>query len=166
MFAPSLVVVNEYFDKKRSVALGLSSAGSSVGAFVVPHLMEFLFDQFGYSGGLLVLGAITYNGCVSGALYRPLDKPVTPNPAAMVTAPTSDGGQAADVVVVGTRSRLRRVAIAVDGLFDFSVWRDWRFAVFAVSQGLCLMCLVPVWLLLPAVAKDNGLTEANNLMSL
>ena len=162
MFAPSLVVVNEYFDKKRSIALGLSTAGSSVGAFVVPHLMEFLFDQFGFSGGLLVLGAITYNGCVSGALYRPLNKPVTPNPAARVTEPSRDGGQVAG----GTRSRLWRAAIAVDGLFDFSVWRDWRFAVFAVSQGVCLLCLVPVWLLLPAVAKDNGLTEATNLMSL
>ena len=109
MYSPSLVFVIEYFDKKSSVALGLASAGGSVGAFVVPHLMLFLFHHYGFSGGLLVLGALTFNCCVSGALYRPLRRPmfemlVVQRDATSGSASVTDGGQTTE----GQRSSVDR----------------------------------------------------------
>ena len=36
--------------------------------------MVFLFRQFGFNGGLLILGALQANACISGLLYRPLNR--------------------------------------------------------------------------------------------
>ena len=66
------MVICEYFEKRRGVALGIASAGASVGAILGPPLMTYLFERYGFFSGLLVVGAIMYNCCVSGALYRPL----------------------------------------------------------------------------------------------
>ena len=95
VYGPAMVVLTEYFDKRSSVALGLATAGGSVGAFVVPYVMLFLFTRYGFSGGLLVLGALTFNCCVSGALYRPLEKRVVSRNADRA-APSADGGQTAE----------------------------------------------------------------------
>ena len=72
VYSPSLVVLCEYFDKKRSLAFGMATAGTSIGAIVVPHIMVLLFQHYGFFGGLFILGAAMYNCCVSGAFYRPV----------------------------------------------------------------------------------------------
>ncbi|KAI0238357.1 Monocarboxylate transporter 12 [Lamellibrachia satsuma] len=73
VYSPGLVVVGEYFEKRRGVAVGMATAGSGVGAFVGPPLLVFLFERYGFFSALLIFGAIMYNCCVSGALYRPLE---------------------------------------------------------------------------------------------
>ncbi|KAI0242901.1 Monocarboxylate transporter 12 [Lamellibrachia satsuma] len=72
VYSPALVVVGEYFEKRRGVAVGMATAGSGVGAFVGPPLFVFLFERYGFFSALLIVGGIMYNCCVSGALYRPL----------------------------------------------------------------------------------------------
>ena len=72
MYSPSLVIVCEYFDKKRSLAIGLATSGACVGSFVIPIVMVFQFEHYGLFDGLFLLGAATFNCCVSGALYRPI----------------------------------------------------------------------------------------------
>ena len=72
VFSPSLVVVCEYFEKRRGIAVGIATAGASAGGILGPPLMTYLFERYGFFSGLLVVGAIMYNCCVSGALYRPL----------------------------------------------------------------------------------------------
>ena len=72
MYSPALVVVGEYFEKRRGIAIGIATAGSGAGAFLAPPLMVFLFERYGFFSGLLIVGAIMYNCCISGALYRPL----------------------------------------------------------------------------------------------
>ena len=73
VYSPALVVVGEYFEKRRGVAVGMTTAGSGIGAFVGPPLLVFLFERYGFFSALLIVGAIMYNCCVSGALYRPLE---------------------------------------------------------------------------------------------
>ena len=70
--SPSLVVICEYFEKRRGVAVGIAAAGTSVGAILGPPLMTYLFERYGFLSGLLVVGAIMFNCCVGGALCRPL----------------------------------------------------------------------------------------------
>ncbi|KAK2181987.1 hypothetical protein NP493_372g02034 [Ridgeia piscesae] len=72
VYSPALVVVGEYFEKRRGIAVGIATAGSGAGAFLAPPLMIFLFERYGFFSGLLIVGAIMFNCCVSGALYRPL----------------------------------------------------------------------------------------------
>ena len=59
-----------------------------------------------------------------------------------------------------------RAASAINRLLDFAVWKDWRFTMFTAAQTLGVMCNVPMWMLLPAVAEDNGLSKETATLAL
>ena len=178
MYGPSLVVLCEYFDKKRGVATGIATSGAAFGAFVVPNVMVFLFERYGFSGGLFILGAVAFNCCVSGALYRPVQssRPHRVASSKIVRRSLKSGvGQSTDntrtdgLMVGGPLSpektgkhqplvRLRNVVADISRTIDVSVWKYWRFSMFAASQMLAVMSLVTVWMLTPAIAADNGLS--------
>ena len=52
--------------------MGLASFSSGVGALACPPLILLLFQQYGFTGMFLVLGACSLHICVAGALFRPL----------------------------------------------------------------------------------------------
>uniref|UniRef100_A0A182NC87 Major facilitator superfamily (MFS) profile domain-containing protein n=1 Tax=Anopheles dirus TaxID=7168 RepID=A0A182NC87_9DIPT len=71
---PGIVIVSQYFEKHRALANGITISGTAAGSFVFPMLIERLIHLFGFHGTLLILGGCMLHVCVSGALYRPLDK--------------------------------------------------------------------------------------------
>ena len=77
MYLPSIVMVGYYFDKKRSLATGITVCGSSTGIFVLAPLASNLVEQFTWIGTNIILGGLILNGIVMGALYRPLPDPVS-----------------------------------------------------------------------------------------
>ncbi|ELT89264.1 hypothetical protein CAPTEDRAFT_212808 [Capitella teleta] len=85
-FAPSIVILSQYFEKRRALANGMAVAGCGVGNFVVPYLYRFLIETFGLRGCLIIYGGICLNICVCGALFRPLEEPF-----AMEVASIEDG---------------------------------------------------------------------------
>lgn len=66
------VSINQYFDKKRSTASGLSFSGACVGSFILPPIVEVLLNKYGLSGTYLFLSGFILN-CVPAALL--LKKP-------------------------------------------------------------------------------------------
>ena len=71
IFGPGLVVVNQYFEKKRGLANGVSQAGSGVGSMVLPPLILFALNNYGLEGTLLIMGGLALNLCICGMLFRP-----------------------------------------------------------------------------------------------
>uniref|UniRef100_A0AAG5D144 Major facilitator superfamily (MFS) profile domain-containing protein n=1 Tax=Anopheles atroparvus TaxID=41427 RepID=A0AAG5D144_ANOAO len=71
---PGIVIVSQYFEKHRALANGITISGTAAGSFVFPMLIERLIHLFGFHGTLLILGGCMLHVCVSGALYRPLQK--------------------------------------------------------------------------------------------
>ena len=189
VYSPSLVVLCEYFDKKRSLAFGMATAGTSIGAIVAPHIMVLLFDNYGFFGGLLILGAAMYNCCVSGAFYRPITPhiPYQPTQSSFTNmsdtlifacpAPVTDSSVSAhlstdlgastctgktrysDVSTSTKSSRLWEAASVIDRVVDVAIWKDWRFSMFAASQTLAVMPFSIVFMLTPALAEDVGMSE-------
>jgi len=76
MYLPSIVVVSCYFEKRRSLAIGLSLCGAGVGTFVFAPLTQLLIDEYGWRGAILIEAGILLNGLVCGAILRPLTVPV------------------------------------------------------------------------------------------
>lgn len=71
------MVLGVYFaDNKRQFILanGIAFAGISTGQMVLPPLLEYLFSQYGWRGGILVLSAIKFNLVAAAALYRPIGR--------------------------------------------------------------------------------------------
>ncbi|XP_013381568.1 monocarboxylate transporter 12-like [Lingula anatina] len=74
MFFPSVVCVQLYFDKKRSLAMGISVCGTGVGTFALAPFVRWLTDIIGWKYTMGVLAGITLTGSSLGMLYKPLRK--------------------------------------------------------------------------------------------
>ena len=47
---------NGYFDKWKALSIGLTTAGSGIGTILIPLLLRMLFDNFSFSGAILLYG--------------------------------------------------------------------------------------------------------------
>ncbi|CAG9864887.1 unnamed protein product [Phyllotreta striolata] len=63
-----VVSVAYWFDKRRSLALGISASGTGFGTIIFAPLTNFLLSEYGWRGCLLLLGGCLANMCVCGAL--------------------------------------------------------------------------------------------------
>jgi len=73
IYLPSIVSVGYYFEKKRAVATGIAVCGSGIGTFIFAPLTKALLDGYNWKNALFILAGIVFNGCVCGALMRPLE---------------------------------------------------------------------------------------------
>ncbi|KAH9373814.1 hypothetical protein HPB48_007464 [Haemaphysalis longicornis] len=71
------VVVNKHFLRYRASASGINLAGLSVGGFLFSPLLQFLFDQYGFRGGLLICGGISLNSVAAALLCGDPEEPKT-----------------------------------------------------------------------------------------
>lgn len=67
----SLFVVNQYFDKRRGLATGAHYSGAAVSRLIFPVIIQSLLDEYGYSGTILIWGAILAHILVAASLFQP-----------------------------------------------------------------------------------------------
>ena len=76
VFTPSYIMVGQYFDKRKGVAMSLGTIGAGAGAVVFGPSIAYMMHNLGYTGCMLTLAAIEFHCCVAGALMRPfVEKP-------------------------------------------------------------------------------------------
>lgn len=71
-YVAAVVIVAYYFDKRRSLATGLSVCGSGIGTFIFAPLNHVLLSYYGWRGCTLILAGLFLNLCVFGMLMRDL----------------------------------------------------------------------------------------------
>lgn len=71
-YVTAVVIVAYYFEKRRSLATGLSVCGSGFGTFLFAPLTTFLVTEYGWRGTTLILAGLFLNMAVCGALMRDL----------------------------------------------------------------------------------------------
>lgn len=72
VYVPSHVLSGLYYDKKRSLATGLATSGSGVGAIIFPLLVNFLVDNYGWRGSFYIVCGISMQNFVFASLLRPV----------------------------------------------------------------------------------------------
>ena len=72
MFITGYVVIIQYFEKRRSLAIGLAVLGSGSGGLVFNPFSKWLLEQYGWRGTLLIESGILLNGIACGAVMRPV----------------------------------------------------------------------------------------------
>ena len=70
----SIVPVQTYFNKRRGLAQGISMAIGGIIQFMWPVLVEYFLRTYSLSGTLVFLAGVQLQGCVFGALLRPLQR--------------------------------------------------------------------------------------------
>lgn len=58
VYLPSIIIVNVWFEEKRSLAMGIAVCGSGLGTFVLSPLLEYLMSSFGWEWTMLITGGI------------------------------------------------------------------------------------------------------------
>ena len=69
---PSHVLSGLYYDKKRSLATGLATSGSGMGAIIFPLLVNFLVESYGWRGSFFIICGISMQNFVFASLLRPV----------------------------------------------------------------------------------------------
>ncbi|XP_019631952.1 PREDICTED: monocarboxylate transporter 13-like isoform X3 [Branchiostoma belcheri] len=72
--SPMMVTVGQYFSTRRAVANSLAVLGASIMSMTLPLLFQYLLDEYGLKGALLILGGVMLQEVVAGALVRPLKR--------------------------------------------------------------------------------------------
>ncbi|XP_056623907.1 monocarboxylate transporter 9a [Triplophysa dalaica] len=75
VYAATLTITCQYFEKRRGLALGLVTTGTSVGGFIYATVQNELIDLFGLEGCLLIIGALALNLMACAIPMRPLNLP-------------------------------------------------------------------------------------------
>ena len=69
----STIAVSFYFDKRRSVAVGIALCGTGVGIFAFAPIINALLVEYSWKGTVLIEAGIFLNCVVCGMLFRPLN---------------------------------------------------------------------------------------------
>ena len=73
-YLASLIIIPEYFDKKRGIATGITMAGSGVGSFVFAPFIGALIKENDWKFAMAICSCIILETCVFGALLKPLNR--------------------------------------------------------------------------------------------
>ncbi|XP_077534913.1 uncharacterized protein LOC144146847 [Haemaphysalis longicornis] len=65
-----IVAINQYFDKRRGVALGINLAGAPAASFLFPKIFDLLLGEYGFRGTLAITGALLLNIVAISLLFR------------------------------------------------------------------------------------------------
>lgn len=59
-FPPTVYIVTSYFVRLRGLANGICISGSAFGSIILPPILRYLLEEYGYRGAILIMGAIVY----------------------------------------------------------------------------------------------------------
>ena len=72
-FIPSIVAVSFYFEKRRSIAIGIAVCGTGIGTFAIAPLRNALLSEYSWKGTTLIEAGILLNCIICGTVFRPLN---------------------------------------------------------------------------------------------
>ncbi|KAL4711059.1 hypothetical protein ACJJTC_015235 [Scirpophaga incertulas] len=73
-FPPTVYIVTSYFVRLRGLANGICMSGSAFGSIILPPVLRYLLETYGYKGAVLVLGGIMLNVWAAALLFQPVEE--------------------------------------------------------------------------------------------
>ena len=71
MYVPSVTLLGNYFNARRSFAMAVANSGISVSALIFPPLTQHLITSYGARGALLLISGLSMQIVVAASLLRP-----------------------------------------------------------------------------------------------
>lgn len=69
-YVTAVVSIAYWFDKKRTLAMGLGACGTGIGTFVYAPMTTYFIQEYGWRGTCLLLAGTFFNMIVAGAVMR------------------------------------------------------------------------------------------------
>ena len=67
----TMVILGYYFEKRLALANGIALSACGLSLFVIPPLAQFLIDEYGWQGALLIIAGLLANSGIGAATFRP-----------------------------------------------------------------------------------------------
>nr|XP_019924551.2 monocarboxylate transporter 2 [Crassostrea gigas] len=71
---PAMLMVGKYFEKRRGMANSIANVGGSLGGFVLPFFLTFLFSEYGLEGTLIIAGGLYLQFLPAGLVMRTIER--------------------------------------------------------------------------------------------
>lgn len=124
IFNAGLVIVSNYFTKRRSLALGFVSAGQGLGVLVQGPLLQTLIDHYGWKTTYRIMAGVIFGICLLGVTYDP-------NVKSDKEVENTDQLTSSDEKRPHQKGQKRR------GMFlDVSVWKIPAFVAITLSSAI------------------------------
>ncbi|XP_014356089.2 monocarboxylate transporter 12-B [Papilio machaon] len=68
----SFVAINSYFKLRKSRAVGLANVGTGIGQTIMPHIVRYLLENYGFRGACMLLGSLSLHGIGGTLLIQPV----------------------------------------------------------------------------------------------
>uniref|UniRef100_A0A493U165 Major facilitator superfamily (MFS) profile domain-containing protein n=1 Tax=Anas platyrhynchos platyrhynchos TaxID=8840 RepID=A0A493U165_ANAPP len=165
---PSVIIIGKYFLKRRPIANGLAMAGSPVMLCTLAPLNQFLFDNFGWRGSFLILGAILLNCCVAGALFRPIGAPKIQSNEEVkevlkeeVTKDAMEMNSSTNIPVETKteEEEAKDCCEKINKYLDFSLFKHRGFLIYLIGNVLMFLGFFAPIVFLAPYAKHIGIDE-------
>ena len=65
IMVPSLAIINKRFEKRKGLAMSISSLGSGIFSIVAPLLTYFFIEYYGFTSAMCLIGAAAMHCCVA-----------------------------------------------------------------------------------------------------
>ncbi|XP_012537816.1 monocarboxylate transporter 5 [Monomorium pharaonis] len=69
-YVTAVVSIAFWFDKKRTLAVGLGACGTGIGTFVYAPMTTYFIEEYGWRGACLLLAGTFFNMIVAGTVMR------------------------------------------------------------------------------------------------
>ena len=122
---PSIVIVQQYFNKRRALAAGLSACGMSIAALGGPALYRVFLSSYGWRGAFLLHGGMCLHGVVLSGAYRPL-----PTRKRIRNSHMTSGAPSGEL----TTSRTERCVQGCLQHFDLALLKDKQFVLYCCGN--------------------------------
>jgi len=70
-YVPTFLMVGRYFERRKSLANGIITAGSAVGALVMGPTINMLLERFGWRNTMRIIGGVACAMVLAALTYRP-----------------------------------------------------------------------------------------------
>ncbi|KAM7311869.1 monocarboxylate transporter 12 isoform X1 [Ixodes scapularis] len=70
VYSMNPIVISEHFIKHKAFAMGINYAGSTLGTFVFPKLLEYVVGLYGFRYAMLIFGGILFNSVAFSLFLR------------------------------------------------------------------------------------------------
>ena len=74
MFTSSIVILGKFFILNLPLATGIATMGSAAGSILMPKVLGWLAEAWGWQGSFIYLAACSLLSVAFGALYIPAPK--------------------------------------------------------------------------------------------
>ena len=153
LLVPEIDIVCLYFDKKRTMVVGIACSGVGLGTFIFPPIIRHLIDVYGWRGALMLQGGLVLQICVFGALMRPLPMLV---PQSNMTSH--------DDMARGTQSENEKVVTiseteAKTVTWNLTIFKNNNYLMLLVNNFLFCIGMSIVYVHLGAYANTRGYSD-------